>query len=269
MIGIEVMSAIGEIECVLAMRCLRTRPQPFLLSFGVRFLQYDIVRSFEDGAGIGVSNMLHTNSGATLVDERCSSSLRTSLQSQRVKYVRSEDFEQIKLMFSALCDLLRVQSSLITAHLVIKTTSRSTTGLVLGFQVPADKLNRCKSASFVRQAAESICEPCLDWLLVPVSNQCDLDRSKWSTNPNLFWFNSFPGFEIKEHPTRFSVDWTSSPRNLILNWKLGSCRQLFNMLTGSQESSLPKKTLKKRKRLTQSGDGDAYRTGPRKAHEFE
>jgi hypothetical protein len=27
--------------------------------------------------------------------------------------------------------------------------------------------------------------------------------------------------------------------------------------------------LKKRKRLTQSGDGDAYRTGPRKAHEFE
>ena len=69
MIGIEVMSAIGEIECVLAMRCLRTHPQPFLLSFGVRFLQYDIVRSFEDGAGIGVSNMLYTNSGATLVDE--------------------------------------------------------------------------------------------------------------------------------------------------------------------------------------------------------
>ena len=264
------MSAIGELECALAIRCLRTRPQPFLLSFGVCFLQYDIVRSFEDGAGIGVSNMLYTSSGATLADERCSSSLRTSLQSERAKYVRSQDFEQIKSMFSALSDLLSVQPSPITAHLVIKTTSRSKTGLVLGFQVPSEKLNRCKSASFLRQAAESICEPSLDWLQVPVSNQCNLDSSKWSTNPNLFWFNSFPGIQTQQHSTRLSVDWTSSPRNLILNWRLDSYLHLFNMITGSQESSLPIRTAsKKRKRPTQSGDGDAYKTGPRKAFDFE
>jgi hypothetical protein len=267
-VGDEIVSLIGDLECTIALRCLRTNPQPFLLTFGVCFPNLDLIRSFEFGGGVGVSKSLHANAETTIFDERCSLAIGTAMRSDNPKYIRKTDHEHIRGLFDGLSKTLSQQRIDATAHIILKTSARHESGscppLILGFGLSLERLALYTSASFRTGRSSDECETRLDWLLVP-SAPNNLMSSRWKTNVEMFWFHSFPGMEIKRHDTRVLVTWRDSPRNLLITWKMESFEWLFRLCMESHESSKakpPPAKQRKRQKLN-PGMGDAYKTGPR------
>ena len=257
------MNAVEEIERTLVTTLLKKNPQPYLLSFGARI--GDVVRSFEVGAGIGISMQLYAVAcGDILFDHRCSSKLAEDLKPHNSVHIRTSDTNRVSDLFRNLTSVFR--RSGLQVHLSFKKTrllkkkAAPNDSLLLGHSITFSALERLTaSASLVNRATVNN-EPEVDWLL-HCSEVDDIPlESTWESAPNLFWFHCFPAFVVERRMNGVVVSTDLSPRNVLLSLiEQGDCfKVLFNLCT-QEQGDLGRPAPKRRRLKALIGSGDAYR----------
>ena len=257
------MAAIEEIERIIVTTLLRKNPQPYLLSFGARI--GDVVRSFEIGAGIGISMQLYTATrGNALFDHRCSLKLAEDLKPQKSVHIRSSDTHRISDLFRNFSSVL--QQSGVQAHFsfrkarVLKTKAAPNDSIILVNNIGFSALERLTASANLVNRATVNNEPEVDWLIhCSEADEFPLE-SNWESAPNLFWFHCFPAFVVERRMNGVVVSTDLSPRNVLLSLiGQGDCFKILFDLCTQKPEDLGRPAPKRRRREALPGTGDAYR----------
>ena len=242
---------------------LRRNPQPYLLSFGARI--GNVVRSFEVGAGIGISMQLHgTPHGGALFDRRCSPRFAEDLRPSNLMHIRASDTKRISDLFRSLGSMFQRSGQQI--HLSFRKTrlrkkrSAPNDSLLLGHNVDRSALERLTSSATLLNQATANNDPEVDWLL-HCSDAADLPlESPWESAPDLFWFHCFPPFAVERRMNGVAISTDTSPRNVLL-FLIGQadCFTILFDLCTQKEGEVGIPAPKRRRPEALLGTGDAYR----------
>ena len=150
---------------------MRKRPQPHTLSFG--FLYKSSLRTFEFGAGVGISKTIYSTNGVNLLnDERCSRLAASRLVTQSRAPIRRKDLEDLATAFR---DLVACFGDLeVKVHLIVKKTFNIKAlfpdGLTLHHNLPIDKVDNAIATHAIPHA--QMIEPDYDWLRLAQTTEC-------------------------------------------------------------------------------------------------
>ena len=204
---------------------LRRNPQPYLLSFGARI--DNVVRSFEIGAGTGISMRLYgTPHGDALFDRRCSTRFAEDLRPPNSVHIRASDTQRISDLFRSLSSMFQRSGQQI--HLSFRKTRlrkkrpAPNDSLLLGHNIDLSALQRLTSSATLVNQATANNVPEVDWLL-HCSDAANLPlESPWESAPDLFWFHCFPPFVVERRMNGVAISTDISPRNVLLDKRTAS-----------------------------------------------
>ena len=241
---------------------LRRNPQPYLLSFGARI--DNVVRSFEIGAGTGISMRLYgTLHGDALFDRRCSTRFAEDLRPPNSVHIRASDTQRISDLFRSLSSMFQRSGQQI--HLSFRKTRlrkkrpAPNDSLLLGHNIDLSALQRLTSSATLVNQATANNVPEVDWLL-HCSDAADLPlESPWESAPDLFWFHCFPPFVVERRMNGVAISTDISPRNVLL-FMIGQadCFTILFDLCTQKEGEVGMPAPKRRRPEALPGTGNAY-----------
>jgi len=255
---------LDAIDQALIRHVMRKNPQPHTLSFG--FKHKALLRTFEFGAGVGISKILHSSDEIRLLDDRCSRPVALTLETSTRATLRKGDLEALVTAFQNLV-LACTGEIEVKTHLIVKKSFNKRAnlpdGLTLVHNIPMRRATLAASTEFVPRV--QAIEPDYDWLRLAQTEECDLAGSSWaSVDPAMFWVHCFPAIQLIHHSNGLRVSTTASPRDLLFKCKERNYLELFelcNLQVAESRKHTPPMKPRKRAKVA-PGMGNAFRQRP-------
>ena len=258
--ALKLLPLLDAIDHALIRHVMRKNPQPHALSFG--FKHKTLLRTFEFGAGVGISKNLHSSDEIRLLDDRCSRPVALTLKTSARASLRKGDLEALGTAFQNLVVACTMEMEVQT-HLIVKKSFNKTAklpdGLTLVHNIPMRTATVAVSTEIVPRA--QAIEPDFDWLRLAQTEDCDLGGSSWaSADPAFFWVHCFPAIQLSQHSNGLRFSTTASPRDLLLQCKDQNYIELFdlcNLQVAESQKQTPPTKRRKRARVA-PGYGNAF-----------
>ena len=258
--SLKILRYLDDIDDALVRHVIRKRPQPHTLSFGFQYKSS--LRSFEFGAGVGISKTIYSTNGVNLLnDERCSRLAASRLVTQSRAPIRRKDLEDLATAFR---DLVACFGDLeVKVHLIVKKTFNIKAlfpdGLTLHHNLPIDKVDNAIATHAIPHA--QMIEPDYDWLRLAQTTECALTGSLWgSAHPETFWVQCFPAIQLNQQSNGLRVSFAASPRDLLFRCSDQNYQELFelcNIQVAESQKDAPPAPPRKRAKVAQ-GMGNAF-----------